>query len=550
MLSDIQIATSANLINIKDVASNLGLSEDELELYGKYKAKINPKLQKSNSKLILVTATNPTPYGEGKTTTSIGLADALKHIGKNVCLALREPSLGPVFGIKGGAAGGGYSQIAPMQDLNLHFTGDFHAITSANNLISAVIDNSIYQNNLLDIQQVLWNRCMDMNDRALRHITVGQGGKFDGVERQDSFNITAASEIMAILCLCDSLGDLKEKISNIMVALNSKSEPIYVRDLGCEDAVVILLKDALKPNLFQTLENTPTLVHGGPFANIAHGCNSIIATKTALNLADYVVTEAGFGSELGAEKFIDIKCKKADILPDATVLVSTIRSIKYNGGVSKEDIAKPNLKALQDGIKNLGGHIENLKTKFGLNLVVALNKFATDTKEEIDFVKDYCAKFNVKVAVCENFANGGKGAVELANLVLEEIDKPYKINFTYENSDSIQTKIEKIAKQIYGANDVIFEDDALKALKNIKELNLEHFPVCIAKTQYSFSDDANMLGRPTGFEFRVKDLQIRSGAGFIVAVCGKIMLMPGLSAHPNALNMKIDTKTGEITGLA
>lgn len=549
MLSDIEITHQTKLEHISKVAARLGLNEDELELYGKFKAKISPRLESSNSKLILVTATNPTPYGEGKTTMSIGLADALNSLNKKVCLALREPSLGPVFGIKGGAAGGGYSQLAPMEDLNLHFTGDFHAITSANNLISAMIDNSLYQENPLKIEKILWKRCMDMNDRALRFVTVGQGGRTDGVPREDGFNITAASEIMAVLCLATSLSDLKERVANIMVAYDSDKKPIYVRDLGCEDAVCILLKDAIKPNLFQTLEHTPTLVHGGPFANIAHGCNSVIATKTALNLADYVITEAGFGSELGAEKFLDIKCRVAEIKPSAVVLVSTIRSLKYNGEANKDEITKPDMNALKKGIENLGGHIENLKGKFGQNVVVALNKFGFDTDEEINFVKEYCQKLGVEVAVCENFLKGGKGALELAELVLKACDKPNKINFTYEMSDDTKTKIEKVAKEIYGAGEVVFEEAALKKLEMIKELNLSHLPVCIAKTQYSFSDDAKLLGRAKGFTFSVKDLDIRTGAGFIVAVCGKIMLMPGLPKAPAAVNMKIDAE-GKIDGLS
>ncbi|MBR8461912.1 formate--tetrahydrofolate ligase [Campylobacter sp. faydin G-105] len=549
MLSDIQITHQAKLEHISNVAAKLGLKDDEIELYGKFKAKITPKFKHSNAKLILVTATNPTPFGEGKTTMSIGLADAMQRLNKKVCLALREPSLGPVFGIKGGAAGGGYSQLAPMEDLNLHFTGDFHAITSANNLISAMIDNSLYQENPLKIEKILWKRCMDMNDRALRFITVGQGGRTDGVERMDGFNITAASEIMAILCLATDLSDLKRRIANIMVALNSDGEPIYVRDLGCEDAVCILLKDAIKPNLFQTLEHTPTLVHGGPFANIAHGCNSIIATKTALNLADFVITEAGFGSDLGAEKFIDIKSRVAGIKPDVVVLVSTIRSLKYNSGVDKEAITHPNLDALKQGIANLGGHIENLKEKFGLNVVVALNKFGFDVDSEIEFVREYCREFGVDMAVCENFAKGSEGAVELANFVLKALKRPSELKFAYEMSDDVCTKITKVATQIYGAGEIIFEDAALRALENIKRLGLESLPVCVAKTQYSFSDDAKLLGRAKGFKFSVKDLEIRTGAGFIVAVCGKIMLMPGLPKHPGALDMSINEQ-GEISGLA
>lgn len=548
MLSDIEIANAARPDKISNVAKNLGLSEDEIELYGHYKAKLNIKPRSRASKLILVTATNPTPFGEGKTTTSIGLADALKRLGKSVCLALREPSLGPVFGIKGGAAGGGYSQLVPMDDLNLHFNGDFHAITSANNLISAVIDNSLYQENPLKIDKILWKRCMDMNDRALRHITVGQGGRTDGVEREDGFNITAASEIMAVLCLSNDLAELKENIANIMVAYDMQGEPIYVRDLGCADAVAILLKDAMKPNLIQSLEHTPALVHGGPFANIAHGCNSIMASKLALSLADYAVTEAGFGSELGAEKFIDIKCRRAGIAPDAAVLVSTIRSLKYNGGADKESIASPDLAALQRGIVNLGGHIEILQN-FGLNPVVALNRFSFDSDEEIAFVREYCKQRGVQMAICENFAKGGEGALELARLVVDECERAKELKFAYELSDDTASKIEKIATKIYGASEVVFEAEAQKALQHIKALGLERLNVCIAKTQYSFSDDAKALGRARGFKLSVKDLQIRTGAGFIVAVCGKIMLMPGLPKVPNALNMRI-TDEGVISGLA
>ena len=548
MLSDIEIANAAKPDKISNVAKNLGLSEDEIELYGHYKAKLNIKPRSRASKLILVTATNPTPFGEGKTTTSIGLADALKRLGKSVCLALREPSLGPVFGIKGGAAGGGYSQLVPMDDLNLHFNGDFHAITSANNLISAVIDNSLYQENPLKIEKILWKRCMDMNDRALRHITVGQGGRTDGVQREDGFNITAASEIMAVLCLSNDLAELKENIANIMVAYDTHGEPIYVRDLGCADAVAILLKDAIKPNLIQSLEHTPALVHGGPFANIAHGCNSIMASKLALSLADYAVTEAGFGSELGAEKFIDIKCRRAGIAPDAAVLVSTIRSLKYNGGADKESIASPDLAALQKGIVNLGGHIEILQN-FGLNPVVALNRFSFDSDDEIAFVREYCKQRGVQMAVCENFAKGGEGALELARLVIDECERAKELKFAYELSDDTASKIEKIATKIYGASEVIFEPEPQKALQHIKALGLERLNVCIAKTQYSFSDDAKALGRARGFKLSVKDLQIRTGAGFIVAVCGNIMLMPGLPKVPNALNMKI-TDDGVISGLA
>ncbi|MCR4942119.1 MAG: formate--tetrahydrofolate ligase [Campylobacter sp.] len=548
MLSDIEIANKARLDKISQVASQLGLNDDVIEQYGHYKAKLNLKPGKKLGKLILVTAMNPTPYGEGKTTTSIGLGDALKALGKKTCLALREPSLGPVFGIKGGAAGGGYSQLAPMDELNLHFTGDFHAITSANNLISAIIDNSIHQGNPLGIDKIIWKRCMDMNDRALRQITIAQGSKANGVERSDGFNITAASEIMAILCLSNKLSELKKNIANIMVAYNFDGKPVYVRDLGCTDAVAILLKDAIKPNLMQTLEHTPTLVHGGPFANIAHGCNSIVATKLAMSLADYTVTEAGFGSELGAEKFMDIKCRRAKILPNAVVLVSTIRSLKYNGGTQKDEITKPDMPALKIGISNLEGHIDNLK-KFGLNPIVALNRFSFDTDEEIAFVSEFCKNNGVKMAICENFAKGSKGAIELAKLVIDECEVRKTIKFAYENGDDIVTKITKVATRVYGAGSIIFEPKAQKALDSIKELGFDKLPVCIAKTQYSFSDDEKLLGRPKGFKFSVKDLEIRAGAGFIVAICGKIMLMPGLSKVPNAVNMKI-TNGGIISGLS
>ncbi|MDA3046905.1 formate--tetrahydrofolate ligase [Campylobacter sp. VBCF_06 NA8] len=556
MLSDIEITHNAKLKKITKIGKKLGLKKDEIEPYGFYKAKIpgreyserHDKNGAQGAKLILVTAISPTPYGEGKTTTSIGLADAIKSLGKSVALALREPSLGPVFGIKGGAAGGGYSQLAPMEELNLHFTGDFHAITSANNLISAIIDNSIYQGNPLKIKTVLWKRCMDMNDRALRQITVGQGGKFDGVERKDGFNITAASEIMAILCLSKNLADLKKNIANIMVAYDEDDKPVFVRDLGCEQAVSVLLKEAIKPNLFQSIEHTPTFVHGGPFANIAHGCNSIIATKTAMSLADFVVTEAGFGSELGAQKFLDIKCPRAGIAPDAVVLVATIRSLKYNGGAAKDEITNPNLEALMVGIENLGGHIEILQN-FGLNPIVALNKFSFDSDEEIEFVRNYCTARSVKMALCENFAKGSVGAIDLAKLVLAECKILKNINYTYDKTDDIKTKIEKIATKIYGAKEVVFENLALGALEQIRALGLETYDVCIAKTQYSFSDDEKALGRACGFSLRVKDLQIRTGAKFIVAVAGKIMLMPGLSKHPSALDMKI-SDDGVISGLS
>ena len=551
MKSDIEIANSVKLTNINDIAASLGLAQDDIEQYGKYKAKISAKPKKSKGKLVLVTAINPTPLGEGKTTTSIGLADGLHKLNKNVCLALREPSLGPVFGIKGGATGGGMAQVAPMEDINLHFTGDLHAITTANNLISAILDNHLQQGNLLNIDttKILWKRCMDMNDRALRYITVGQGGPTNGVERQDGFNITAASEIMAILCLAKDMQDLKEKIANIVVAFDKDNQPVYCRQLGCVDAVAILLKDAIKPNLVQTLEKTPAIIHGGPFANIAHGCNSIIATKTALGLADYVITEAGFGADLGAEKFLDIKCRLAGLEPSAIVLVATVRSIKYNGGVKKEDVTLENMEAVEKGICNLLGHIENLNKVFGVPVVVAINKFITDRDEEIEYIRQACQKVNATVALCECWAKGGEGSIELAKEVLNAIEKPSKLQFTYDLEDSVENKIKAVATKIYGAKEVVFEDKAIKAIELINKIGKANLPVCIAKTQYSFSDDAAKLGRPKDFTITVKDIEIRGGAGFLVAICGKILLMPGLSKVPSALGMTIDSETLEIKGL-
>ena len=551
MKSDIEIANSVKLTNINEIAASLGLSQDDIEQYGKYKAKISAKPKNSKGKLVLVTAINPTPLGEGKTTTSIGLADGLHKLNKNVCLALREPSLGPVFGIKGGATGGGMAQVAPMEDINLHFTGDLHAITTANNLISAILDNHLQQGNLLNIDttKILWKRCMDMNDRALRYITVGQGGPTNGVERQDGFNITAASEIMAILCLAKDMQDLKEKIGNIVVAFDKDNQPVYCRQLGCVDAVAILLKDAIKPNLVQTLEKTPAIIHGGPFANIAHGCNSIIATKTALGLADYVITEAGFGADLGAEKFLDIKCRLADLEPSAIVLVATVRSIKYNGGVKKEDVTLENMEAVEKGICNLLGHIENLNKVFGVPVVVAINKFITDRDEEVEYIRQACQKVNATVALCECWAKGGDGSIELAKEVLNAIEKPSKLQFTYDLEDSVENKIKAVATKIYGAKDVVFEDKAIKAIELINKIGKANLPVCIAKTQYSFSDDATKLGRPKDFTITVKDIEIRGGAGFLVAICGKILLMPGLSKVPSALGMTIDSETLEIKGL-
>lgn len=551
MKSDIEIAESVKLENIVKIANKLGLVEDDIEMYGKYKAKISKKFDSQKGKLILVTAINPTPLGEGKTTVSIGLADGLSKLDKKVCLALREPSLGPVFGIKGGATGGGMAQVGPMEDINLHFTGDIHAITCANNLIAAILDNHLQQGNELniDLEKIVWKRCMDMNDRALRYITVGQNGPVNGVERKDGFNISTASEIMAILCLSPDMKDLKRRLSNIIVAYDINDNPVTCGMLGCVDACAILLKNAMYPNLVQTLEKTPAIIHGGPFANIAHGCNSVIATKTALSLADYVVTEAGFGADLGAEKFLDIKCRKASLVPNAVVLVATVRAIKYNGGVAKEDVLLPNMEAMKKGIVNLTGHIDNLKKVFKVNVVVAINNFVTDTQEEIEFIRETCNEHGCKVALCECWAKGGEGSTELAKAVLEEMRKPAQLEFSYPLEESIENKIKMIATKIYGAKDVIFTDVAKEAINRIKKIGKDNYPICIAKTQYSFSDDATKLGRPTDFTIEVKDVEIRGGAEFIVPICGKILLMPGLSKKPAALGMTIDEKTLEVRGL-
>lgn len=551
MKSDIEIANSAPLLPIRKIAEKLNLNENELEAYGNYKAKIAKKPSPKTDNLILVTAINPTAFGEGKTTTSIGLADGMNKLGKKVCLALREPSLGPVFGIKGGATGGGMAQIAPMEDINLHFTGDIHAITTANNLISALIDNHIMQGNELNIDpdKVVWKRCMDMNDRALRSIEIALGGEKNGVPRKDGFNITAASEIMAILCLASDIKDLKKRIGDIIIAYDKKGNALTCGELGGVDAVAITLKDALKPNLVQTLEGTPAIVHGGPFANIAHGCNSIIATRLAMSLADYVITEAGFGADLGAEKFLDIKCRVAGIRPKAVVLVATARALKYNGGIAKEDGAKENLVALEKGMPNLIGHIRNLKNVYGVNVVVAVNKFITDTDKEIQMIKDACEKENVPCALCECWAKGGEGSIELANAVLEQLEKPSTLNFAYDLNTSVEDKIFAVASKVYGASKIEFSEEAKESLAMIEKLGKSNLPVCIAKTQYSFSDDATKLGRPTGFTMKVRDVEIRGGAGFLVVVCGNIMLMPGLSKRPSALGMTIDDDTQEIRGL-
>lgn len=555
MKSDIEIAQEAELVHIKEVAEKLGINEDELEFYGKYKAKISDELWESvkdreDGKLVLVTAINPTPAGEGKTTTSIGLGEAMALLGKKAVLALREPSLGPCFGIKGGAAGGGYAQVVPMEDLNLHFTGDFHAITSANNLLAALLDNHIQQGNQLGIdpRQVVWKRCMDMNDRALRNIVIGLGSKMDGMVREDHFIITVASEIMAVLCLADNMEDLKRRLGRIIVAYSFDGTPITADDLHATGSMAALLKDAIKPNLIQTLEHNPAIVHGGPFANIAHGCNSVRATKTALKLGDIAITEAGFGADLGAEKFFDIKCRKAGLKPDAVVLVATIRALKYNGGVPKADLAKEDLESLKKGIVNLEKHIENLQ-KFGVPVVVTLNSFVTDTKEEIAFVENFCKERNCEFALSEVWEKAGEGGIELAKKVLDTLDhKEAHFKPLYEDEMSLMDKIKTIATEIYGADDVTYSKAALKELKHIEEMGMGNFPVCMAKTQYSLSDDASKLGRPTGFTVNVREVYVSAGAGFVVAITGSIMTMPGLPKVPAANNIDV-TNDGVITGL-
>ena len=555
MKTDIQIAQEATMLPIKDVAAAIGIKEDDLELYGKYKAKISDELinrtkKNPDGKLILVTAINPTPAGEGKTTTSVGLGEAFGRLGKKALIALREPSLGPCFGIKGGAAGGGYAQVVPMEDLNLHFTGDFHAITSANNLLAALLDNHIQQGNELGIdpRQIVWKRCMDMNDRVLRNIVVGLGSKMDGMVREDHFVITVASEIMAILCLADDMADLKKRLGRIIVAYTFDGKPVTADDLQATGSMAALLKDALKPNLIQTLEHTPAIVHGGPFANIAHGCNSVRATKPALKLADYVITEAGFGADLGAEKFFDIKCRMAGLKPDAVVLVATIRALKYNGGVPKDELSSENLDALKAGIVNLEKHIENLH-KFGVPVVVTLNSFVTDTKAETDFVEQFCKERGCEFALSEVWEKGGEGGIDLANKVLETIEhKESNFKVLYDDSLSLKEKIETVAKEIYGADGVTYSPAAERELKRITDLGMGDFPVCMAKTQYSLSDDAKKLGRPSGFKINVREVYASAGAGFVVAVNGSIMTMPGLSKKPAAYGIDVDDN-GVITGL-
>ena len=555
MKTDIEIAQEAKMLHIREVAEKLGIAEDELELYGKYKAKLSDELiervkDEPDGKLILVTAINPTPAGEGKTTISVGLGEAFGQLGKKAVIALREPSLGPCFGIKGGAAGGGYAQVVPMEDLNLHFTGDFHAITSANNLLAALLDNHIQQGNELGIdpRQVVWKRCLDMNDRVLRNIVVGLGRKMDGMVREDHFVITVASEIMAVLCLADDMHDLKRRLGKIIVAYTYDGKPVTADDIKATGAMAALLKDALKPNLIQTLEHTPAIVHGGPFANIAHGCNSVRATKTALKLADYVITEAGFGADLGAEKFFDIKSRMAGLHPDAVVLVATVRALKYNGGVAKADLGEENLEALKKGIVNLEKHIENLQ-KYGVPVVVTLNSFVTDTKAETDYIEQFCRERDCEFALAKVWENGGKGGVELAEKVLKTLEtKESHFKPLYADDLSLEEKIETIAKEIYGADGVTYASAAAKELKRIADMGMSDFPVCMAKTQYSLSDDQTKLVRPSGFTINVREVYVSAGAGFVVAITGAIMTMPGLPKNPAAYGIDVDDN-GVITGL-
>ncbi len=555
MKSDIEIAQEASMLPIEKVAEKMHVPTDSLELYGKYKAKLPLSLleefkDRKDGKLILVTAINPTPAGEGKTTVTVGLGEAMQQIGKNAVIALREPSLGPVFGIKGGAAGGGYAQVVPMEDINLHFTGDMHAITAANNLLCAMLDNHIQQGNELriDVRRILIKRCLDMNDRMLRNVVIGLGGKVNGVPREDHFCITVASEVMAILCLASSMEDLKVRLGNILVAYDVEGNPVYAKDLKAVGSMAALLKDAVKPNLVQTLEHTPALMHGGPFANIAHGCNSVLATKTAIKLSDYCITEAGFGADLGAEKFLDIKCRAAGLEPDCIVIVATIRALKYNGGVAKADLAEENVEALQKGIVNLQTHIENMH-KYGVPVVVAINRFGTDTDQEIEFLQNFLEDMGVEVSLCDVFAKGGAGGVDLAEKVIKTIEeKPTSYHPLYDTDLSIPEKLEIIAKEIYRADGVVFTASAKKAIAEIEKLGKDKLPVCVAKTQYSLSDDPTRLGKPEGHTLTVRDIQLSAGAGFIVALTGSIMTLPGLPKNPAAYNIDV-TADGEITGL-
>lgn len=555
MKTDIQIAQEAELMHIKDVAASIGISEEELEFYGKHKAKLSDELwekvkDRKDGKLVLVTAINPTPAGEGKTTITVGLGEAFAKINKKAIIALREPSLGPCFGIKGGAAGGGYAQVLPMEDLNLHFTGDFHAITSANNLLAAMLDNHIQQGNALGIdpRNIVWKRCVDMNDRVLRNIVVGLGNKMDGMVREDHFVITVASEIMAILCLADDLADLKRRLGRIIVAYTFEGNPVTADDLQATGAMTALLKDAIKPNMIQTLEHTPALVHGGPFANIAHGCNSVRATKLALKISDITITEAGFGADLGAEKFMDIKCRKAGLKPDAVVLVATVRALKYNGGVAKQDLGEENLEALKKGIVNLEKHIENIQ-KYGVPVVVTLNSFVTDTEAENEFIRSFCEERDCEFALAKVWEKGGEGGIELAEKVLDTLEnKESNFHVLYEDEFSLTEKIEKISKEIYGANGVVYEPAAKKQLAKIEEMGFGHFPICMAKNQYSLSDDAKKLGRPENFDIHIREVYVSAGAGFVVALTGAVMTMPGLPKVPAANNIDV-TDDGKITGL-
>ena len=552
-MTDIEIAKSVELKKITDIAKSIDISEDEIEMYGKYKAKISSDVSeklknKKNGKLVLVTAMSPTPLGEGKTTISISIADGLRKIGKKSILALREPSLGPVFGVKGGATGGGHAQVAPMEDINLHFTGDIHAITAANNLLSAMIDNHIYHGNELGIKEVVWKRCVDLNDRQLRVVNTGLSGESKVVPREDAFDITVASEVMAILCLATDIQDLKTKLGNIIIGYKEQGEPVYAKDLRAEGSMAVLLKDAIKPNLVQSLEHTPAIIHGGPFANIAHGCNSVIATKMALKLADFCITEAGFGADLGAEKFLDIKCRKANLKPDAVVCVATIKALKYNGGVPKENVKEENMQALSKGMNNLYKHISNLHDKFGLNVIVAINKYNTDTQQEIEFVQNQLSKKEIPSSIVESWAKGGDGARNIATQLVELVEKQSNFKYIYELNETIKEKINEVATKIYGASKVNFSDEAIENIKKIEDLGFGNLPICIAKTQYSFSDDAKKLNCPENFEFNIRNVELKAGAGFIVVLAGKIMTMPGLPKVPAAESIDIDAN-GDIVGI-
>ena len=552
-MTDIEIAENTELKKITEIAKEIDVPEDEIEVYGKYKAKISDKLyeklkDKENGKLILVTAMSPTPLGEGKTTISIAIADGLRKIGKKSILALREPSLGPVFGIKGGATGGGHAQVVPMEDINLHFTGDIHAITAANNLLSAMIDNHIYYGNQLGIEKVVWKRCLDLNDRQLRRVNTGLSGEKNIIPREDAFDITVASEVMAILCLATDIEDLKNRLGNIVIGYNQKNNPIFAKDLKAEGAMTVLLKDAIKPNLVQTLEHSPAIIHGGPFANIAHGCNSIIATKTAMKLADYAITEAGFGADLGAEKFLDIKCRQANIQPNVVICVATIKALKYHGGVSKEHILEENMEALEKGMSNLYKHVDNIRGKFGLNIIVAINKYNTDSEKEIEFVQNELEKRKIMSSVVESWAKGGEGAIDISNKIIEVAEKETEFEYMYSLKETIVEKINNVAMRIYGAKGVIYPEDVTKKIEKIEEMGYGNLPICIAKTQYSLSDDAKNLECDEPFEINVRDVELKAGAGFIVVLAGKIMTMPGLPKIPAAESIDID-ENRKITGI-